>query len=106
MDDDDLESSVEYIISAIYAFESIWQWDRAVLGVEEVVNLLVWGKVRIGNNTRLFRYSSSYCHSDMLLCAFADEGVKESSIWYPRAVRVELWLCVCVCVCVCAVPPA
>ncbi len=58
MEDDDLESTVESIISAIaYAFESIRRWDRAV-GVGEVVNLLVWGKVRIGNNTRLHEYSS------------------------------------------------
>ncbi len=58
MEDDDLESTVESIISAIYAFESIRRWDRAVLGVEEVVNLLVWGKVWIGNNTCLCGYSS------------------------------------------------
>ncbi len=33
MEEDDLESTVESIISAIaYAFESIRQWDRAVLG--------------------------------------------------------------------------
>ncbi len=38
MEEDDLESTVESIISAIaYAFESIRRWDRAV-GVGEVVN--------------------------------------------------------------------
>ncbi len=41
----------------------------------------------------------------MLLCAFADEGAKESSIWYSRAVRAG-FVCVCVCVCVCTAPPA
>ncbi len=50
MEEDDLESTVESIISVIaYAFESIRRWDRAVLGVGQVVNLLVWDKVRIGN---------------------------------------------------------
>ncbi len=61
MEEDELESTVESIISAIdYAFEPIWRWDQAVilLGVVEVVNLLVWGKVQIGNNTHLRRYSS------------------------------------------------
>ncbi len=54
MEEDDIESTVESIISAIaYAFESIQRWDRAVLGVGEVVNLLIWGEMRIGNNTRL-----------------------------------------------------
>ncbi len=36
------------------------------------------------------------CDSDVLLCAFADEGAKESSICYSRAVAS----------CVCAPPPA
>ncbi len=39
------------------------------------------------------------CHSDLLLCAFADEGAKESSIWYSRAVQAELAFCVYVSVC-------
>ncbi len=43
MEQFDLESTVESIISAIVnAFELIRRWDRAV-GVEEVVNLLVMG---------------------------------------------------------------
>ncbi len=36
-------------------------------------------------------------HSGLLLCAFADEGEKERSIWYSCAVRAELWHFVCVC---------
>ncbi len=37
MEEDDLENTVESIISAIaYAFESIQRWDRAVLEVGEV----------------------------------------------------------------------
>ncbi len=95
MEEYDLESTVESKISAIYSFESIRGWDRAVLGVEEVLNLLVWGKVWFGNDTRLRGYSRPQdCHSEVLLCAFADEGAKESSIWYSRAVRA---VCVCVC---------
>ncbi len=61
------------------------RWDRAVLGVE-VVNLLVCGKVRIGNNSRLCVETPQDCHSDVLLCAFADEGAKESSIWYCKGI--------------------
>ncbi len=69
MEEDDLESTVESIISAIaYAFESIRRWDRAVLGVGEVVNLLVWGKVRIGNNTRLRGYSSRLSFRRAFVC--------------------------------------
>ncbi len=96
MEEDDLESTVESIISAIaYAFESIWRWDCAV-GVGEVVNLLVWGKVRIGNNTRLRGYSSrlSFWRAFVCIC------------WWRRERKLNFVLMCCpslaVVFCVCA----
>ncbi len=60
-----------------------------------------WFGVKCGSETILVYVDTPQdCHSDVLLCAFADEGTKESSIWYSRALRAELWLFVCVCVCV------
>ncbi len=100
MEEDDLKSMFESIISAVaYAFELIRRWDRAVLGVGEVMN---WFGVKCGSETILVYVNTPQdCHSDLLLCAFADEGAKESSIWYSRALQAELWLFVCVCVRVC-----
>ncbi len=68
MEEDDLESTVESISAIAYAFESIRRWDRAVLGFGEVVNLLVWGKVRIGNNIRLLGYSSRLSFRRAFVC--------------------------------------